>query len=97
MLTFATECLFPFLCKGCDFIVQANALEENASCPKCGSSDLMSYADESLCGQKGDEIVVGWSPFGREGMDFDLHNGRYWCPSCKTFRLQFKEGQILWD
>lgn len=97
METFTWECKFPFLCKSCNSIVQANALDPKPQCPGCGSVELTSYSHPALCGSRGECEVVGWTPRGQEGPAFTLHDGTYWCPKCKSFRLRFTESGIMWD
>lgn len=92
-----TLCLFPCLCRKCVKIVDANLLQARLACPKCKSRKIVPYDQAELCEQQGSSIVTSWNvkePIGRE---VRLTDGRYYCPSCSTYRLQFVEGATIWD
>ena len=97
MATFRELCAFPCLCRDCKSIIPVNLLDVPISCPHCKGDRVVPYDDEELCEQRGDETVTSWSLGGQNERGLVLTDGTYYCPSCDSFRLKFKNSGLSWD
>ena len=89
-------CYFPFLCKACGTIEEADLLDEGRKCSQCGSPELVAYDDRTLIAKKGKARVAVWDARDYGGRKATLTNGKYYCPNCKEFNLTFLNAG-LWD
>jgi hypothetical protein len=68
-------------------------------CAHCGGSDVVPYGSPEALGERGAQIVFKCrskrAAFPVELLT--LTNGKYWCPACETFSLEFRETDIHWD
>lgn len=98
MMDFGEMCRFPCLCNRCHNIVQANLLDQDLSCHKCKSSDLIPYDDPRLIGKAGSQNVAEWNMRDSLGRELVLTDGTYECPKCGNMSLTFNDDSaVLWD
>ncbi len=90
-------CLFPCLCRSCDRIVTGNLFAAQLTCPECEKETVVPYDDQSLVELRSHHIVVFWRTKHKLGRILELTNGKYYCPTCCSYRLTFEKGDICWD
>lgn len=93
MLSFKTDCGFPYICSSCNSLFVGNYLNEEQPCPECRSQDTVIYNDESLCHSTGKD-VFNWNIDHTKSLR--LTKGNYFCTNCGEFKLTF-EKIGLWD
>jgi hypothetical protein len=70
--------------------------EQVPSCRRCKSSDVVAYDSEELMKVKGKQ-VESWNMQKQLGRILVLTDGKYYCPSCKTYEMTFESGTLRWD
>ena len=88
---------FPAFCPTCKEIVVVDFNSDAAACPECENRQVMPYDDDQLVVERGPTIVAQWLATGDAERSLTLTNGRYYCPSCRTFGLTFEHEGTLWD
>jgi len=86
-----TNCGFPFYCKACNSLFNANMYAPDVLCPHCDASSVVPYDDPSLAligGVAGE--IFSWNTTERLGRDLILHDGMCFCLECEQFFLQFE-------
>jgi Zn finger protein HypA/HybF involved in hydrogenase expression len=97
MRDFQERCAFPSLCAKCGRMVEANLLGAPPRCPKCRSTSVTPYDDDSLVGVKGQYEVAGWNMEEELGRQLSLTDGTYRCPKCNALTLRFEHTGICFD
>jgi hypothetical protein len=90
MMNFTTYCNFPYYCKNCRILFEANLLGKRISCRKCHGKDILPYDDNSLCRQKGN-TVFSWHIGEAIEKELILTDGKYLCPKCGDFGMSFSD------
>ena len=95
-----TCCWAPAHCSTCRNVFIGNYLSKRPRCPTCRHK-VVFYDHPSLRRPEGaadhsDANVVVFSWFTRKGQ-FRLTAGRYLCPACGEFGLEFHDSGLLWD
>jgi RNA polymerase subunit RPABC4/transcription elongation factor Spt4 len=71
-------------------------LSPQPECPNCKSTKIVAYDQGELQERKGNPVAE-WNMEEKLGRTLELTDGRYFCPSCKSFDLTFKETGLCWD
>lgn len=97
MMNFMTVCYFPALCERCGELVQINLFKKRVRCPRCKSSRVRPYDDDDLVDGVGRREVVSWNVYEELGRALSLTDRKYLCPSCRKYKLKFKDSGLCWD
>ena len=81
---------FPHFCKSCG-LVEANVAKDPVCCPKCKSTEITAYGEETLSNykQSGISTIQHFSYRAQ-------HKGNL-CPQCNQFTLLIDTANILFD
>ena len=86
---------FPCYCETCRTLFEGNLLAKRQVCRKCRRKSILPYDDERFWKTKGD-IIFSRTIEGGIGREISLTDGKYYCPACGQFELEFSfDG--FWD
>ena len=97
MMDFDTIAYFPCLCNQCQSVVEVNLRAKIPCCPRCQSTDVIPYDDQSLHFDPGLNSVTNLNLEEEFGRILSLKDGLYWCPKCREMTLRFWDTGLDWD